>query len=881
MSTATTLSFGTTRVELTELRAYSVSGEQPLTPLEVELLTFLVANRGTTVSRERLLAEVWGYSTKSVTRAVDNTVSRLRRKIEADPRDPRWIVSTRGGGYRLERDPAEEALMRVGNVPAARDSFVGRAHELAAIGAAFGASRLITLLGPGGTGKTRLAYEFARQGAVRYPGGTWVVDLTQAHDRNDVLQSIAAAVHVPLRSGDPTAQLAAALAHRASMLLVLDNCDQATDGVADVVSVCLDRAPDLRVLATSRQPLRLRGEQRRPVEPLTLPNRDTLDAAEDSDAVDLFVQRSRSAVPGFALTTGNAAEVARLVYLLDGLPLALELAAANTDHHSVRELATGLKERLDGLTSAERDRPDRHQSLSAALDWASGRLSPAERQALARLSQFEGGFTLEAAIAVVAHEDAEALLRSLVDKSLVRTWVSRSTGADRFGLFVTIRVWARETLTDTHPLATEDRFVAWFASYGAPDARRALRRFGGPARRRALAEELDNLFAAARIAIRRQDTGLAVAACRATWEVLFVTGLVHLGAALADQILQLPGLLMADRAAIERIAGLGRDRAGDPEGGMIHYEAGLSAARSAGDRETEAMILGNIGGLHWRAGRIDDAEGLYRAALNIGREIGDRDLCASTSTNLGLVHRARGQVELALDAHVEALAIRRESGDRLNESHAADQLAILLGHLGRFDEAAEVRETALEAAREVGDRWSEAILLGNQGNLEWQRGNHDQALPLLIEALAAHRLVGDRRSEALIRGTLGVVHAELGQFDQGYQHLAAGLALLRESHDRLRVAALLGWFGWIQAVRGERAEAERSFAEGEDALREIVQPGELAQLYTLRARAEHGWGDRHAARRTLARARSLAHEAGVGPTSSIAARLAATEALVR
>lgn len=861
MATPTSFRLGDVRGDLGELRVVTGAGEQPLTPLEAELLGFLLANRGRTVTRERLLTEVWRYSPKTVTRAVDNTISRLRRKIEADPSAPRWLVSTRGGGYRLQAEPTEPAPL--GNLPAPRDSFVGRARELLALGESFGADRLVTLLGPGGTGKTRLAYEFARRNAARFPGGSWVADLTQAVEADGVLRTVAQAVHVPLRPGDATLQLATALAYRGPMLLVLDNCDQVTDAVAQLVTVCLDRAPELVVLATSREPLRLRGEQRRPLEPLTVPNRETLEAVADSEAADLFVQRSKAARPSFALTADNAPELARLVRLLDGLPLAVELAAARTDRHSLEDLASGLQARIDDLASDERDRPDRHRSLVAALDWSWERLTSTEQAALSRLVVFEGGCTLEAAGAVLAVDGLEEVLGALVDKSLVRRWASPTSGEDRFGLFVTVRGWAREKLGDG--TAAEERHGGYYAGLDP---------------RTVTAEELDNLLAATRSAVARQDPGQAVPLCVAVWEILRLTGPVTTAGAVARQVLAMTSLSTAQRAATQAVVGMVADRVGDLETATASFQAVVAAAREVGDRRSEGRALGDLGAVDAKRGRLAEAEAGYRAAIAIAAEIGDRSLEARAKGSLAPLHEGRGDTATAIALHEEAIAIHRELGERRMEGHASCQLGALCGHHGRLEQAAALHQDAIDAARETDDRWSEAIALGNLGHVVWELDDRPRALALLEQALAGHRAVGDRRSEAFVRGTLGVAHAEEGHPEEAYVHLGFALANARETGDALRLGSWLGWIGWIQALRGERDEAERCFVEGEAILSGLPNLPGLAELYLLRARAEHHQGDLRRAHQSLDLGRRTTKEAGMEPTSVLFHRIAEVERLL-
>ncbi|MEZ4239758.1 MAG: winged helix-turn-helix domain-containing protein [Myxococcota bacterium] len=343
---------GTAEVLLAERCVRTAGGVQPLTPLEVDLLRFLASQRGRTVSREQLLQEVWSYSSRAVTRAVDNTVSRLCRKIEDDPKAPRWLVSTRGGGYRLELPP-------VTVLPAEPDGLVGRAAEIAEIRAQLEQSaRLLTLTGSGGIGKTRLAVRVAS--LLAGEAGAWFADLTTAHDTAEVAHATAQALDVALGPQDPVVQLGHALASRGRGLLVLDNADRIVVDVARAVRSWLERAPSLRVLVTSRARLGVAGEVLFEVSPLP---RDAARA--------LFVARAAAVRRGFSVAAPEEEALEQLLELLDGLPLAIELAAARANLLGPRELLARMSDR--GLLNAFRqwrDEADRHRTLEATFDWS-------------------------------------------------------------------------------------------------------------------------------------------------------------------------------------------------------------------------------------------------------------------------------------------------------------------------------------------------------------------------------------------------------------------------------------------------------------------------------------------------------------------------------
>ncbi|MBV8988813.1 MAG: hypothetical protein JO372_09670, partial [Solirubrobacterales bacterium] len=334
-------------------------------------------------------------------------------------------------------------------------TFVGRAEELAQLRGAMGETRLLTLTGAGGAGKTRLALQLAADLLEQFPDGVWWVDLAPVSDPELVAEALAEVIGVrPLRG---MTMLEACASHLASAcaLVALDNCEHLLSGSAEVAEGLLHACPDLTVMATSRTPLGVPGETDWRVPPLSLPpperRRDTLAAVGQFDAVRLFIERARKARPNFAVTNDNAPAVAEICMELDGLPLAIELAAARVRMMSVEQIAAGLGDRFHLLTGGTRTVLPRHQTLRASVDWSHELLGDAERTLLRRLSVFAGGFTLDLAEAVCADEELARvaildLLTSLVDKSLVVA--EERTAAVRYRLLETVRQYALERLLD-------------------------------------------------------------------------------------------------------------------------------------------------------------------------------------------------------------------------------------------------------------------------------------------------------------------------------------------------------------------------------------------------------------------------------------------------
>ncbi|MEY3211224.1 MAG: hypothetical protein RIT28_1705, partial [Pseudomonadota bacterium] len=395
------------------------------------------------------------------------------------------------------------------SLPAERDPFIGREHDLDALSARLNAgARVVTLLGIGGLGKTRLAIHYAHLHLRAWPGGVWFCDLADAHDLEGLVRAVAAALSVPL-GRDPAAQLGHAIAGRGRCLVILDNFEQVTALAPETVGRWLDVAPEARLLVTSRERLGLPGEVVLVLTPL-----------EEDAAVALFT--ARSAAAGAQLSHEDLPEIRALVRLLDQLPLAIEQAAARSRMMRPASMLSRMKDRFR-LLSAPSGRPDRHATLRAMLDWSWELLSQDEQRALAQLAVFVGGFTLEAAEAVLEVGDAwpADLVQSLVDKSLVRAAPLDRDDALRFELLVSVTEYAADRLEQLGGRAeAEARHGAYYAAFGADLAIEALHRHGGFRLRRLLGREMDNLLAATHRAVARGDGVVAAGCLRAVWDVL-------------------------------------------------------------------------------------------------------------------------------------------------------------------------------------------------------------------------------------------------------------------------------------------------------------------------------------------------------------------------
>ncbi|MDP2307956.1 MAG: tetratricopeptide repeat protein [Pseudomonadota bacterium] len=731
------------------------------------------------------------------------------------------------------------------NLPPPRDRFVGREAELASLRRHLSeGQRLVTLLGTGGIGKSRLSLELAREVLEEWPGGVWFCELAEARTAEGIVTAMATALEVPLGK-DPDAQLADVILGRGQALFILDNFEQITPFAARTVGRWMDRAPDAHFVVTSRERLRLRGERVVMV-----------DVLGEEEAAALFTERAKQADDRFEIAPGEEPAVRTLLALLDRLPLAIELAAARSRLLSPPEMLSRMARRFKLLTSRSPDLPPRQRTLQAALEWSWELLEPHEQSALAQCSVFEGGFTLLAAESVIEAEGerwVEEVLAELVDKSLL---VSRK---GRLSMLTSVQDFAREKLVD--PGEVVSRHGRWFAQMGTEAAVEALHRSGGVERGWALWADRDNLVVAARRAVARGDVTCAAGCALAGAEVFEARGPLLDGAELLAFVLRLPSLPVDDRVRLShkegvllRIAGqsaqaeqallgaLDLDRGGNGgrrHGGILvdlgalhreqghmdvamqHLQEALSLSRALGHRRLERQALLHLGILHSEQSRMDVALQHYEQALALSREAGDRKIEGRVLGNLGNLHREQGRAELALGFFARALAIFHELGDRRGEAIALGNTSGLHLLRGRMDAALQDSQRSLSISREIGDRRFEALALLHRGNLYRRLGRLDVALRDYEVALPIHREIGDRLFEGYAFANMGVLYKDQGRLDVSLQSLRQALAIFVETGGRLGEGFVLNHIGIVQFEQGRIEEAQQHYERALSVHREV------------------------------------------------------------
>ena len=638
--------------------------------------------------------------------------------------------------------PVVRAAAGRDTLPVAMTAMVGRSEELAAIDRHLGEARLVTLTGIGGVGKTRLAIEASRRTADRWTDGVWFVDLSALNDSTLVARDVAGALGVVEQSDQSVVDRLASRLRGADALLVLDNCEHLRAACADLVRRLLRVAPGLRILATSREPLGVAGEVDFAVQPLATPSaHDETAAIESSDAVQLFLARAQEARPGIGSDPGTLEAAAAICRDLDGLPLAIELAAARVKAFSVPQIADRIGDRFRFLVSWRRLAPDRHRTLKEAMDWSYDLLDDREQAMLRSLSVFSGGFTLESAAAVCEGGDEPAtidLLGRLVEASLVIA--EERDGVMRYRLLETVRQYAAALLDETGDgPAVRAEHAAWFV--GLAEATEP--QLSGDRQTDAFATletEHDNLRAAlghldAAGDAHAAEQGLRLATSLSRFR--YVRGYLAESRRWLERMLEAAGdapSLLRRRALTA--AGAVALLQGDYSAAVELSERSLAAARDTGDRRLVANGLSNLGAITLAAGDRARARGLLEEAVAIARSVDDTRIAALAINNLGDLALTEGDYERARPLFDESLALLRQRGDTANIARSLFNLGSVELMLGATSAAADRFRESVTLGRATGDKEDLAWCLLGVAGVAARRGDAARAAGLLGASVA-------------------------------------------------------------------------------------------------------------------------------------------------
>jgi predicted ATPase/class 3 adenylate cyclase len=706
-------------------------------------------------------------------------LGRVRLKDLATPESIFQVVHPK---LRAVFPPLRSLESTPNNLPQQLTSFLGREHELSEVGKLLASTRLLTLLGMGGLGKTRLSLQVAADALDDYPDGVWFVDLAPLQDPTLVPSAVAQELGVQEEPGRALTQTLCAHLKARKLLIILDNCEHLVHPCAALANALLQAAPEVRIIATSREALRVRGEQVYAVLPLPVPERTAgVDALAKSAAVQLFVDRARLHKPSFELNERDAPAVAELCARLEGIPLALELAAARMRALSVTEINARLRDRFKLLTGGGRLLMERQQTLRALVAWSYDLLQPDEQVLLDRLCVFAGGFDLDTCAVVCGTDPLEAddvldLLTSLADKSLVMA--EDLDEGTRYRTLETIREYSREKLIARGELAdTAARHCHHFFAM-AKLARAGLLGAEQGTWIQRVELELDNMRAAMALALDGGvDPIIAVKFQVALLGFWILRGYVAEGLKLVKAALELPEVKASDVAM----------------GHALYVGAALALSHS--DYASAAESL--------------------ETCLAVRREIDNPVDIAATLSTLSVVRLRLGDAPRARASEEEAIEIFRRIEDRVGEAIGLLHLGQVATYLGEFDQARAHLAQCIVIARELKHGEVEGECERMLGEIALETGDIKESHARFIRSLALCRDAGDRRGEASSLWWLGKVDLAAGEIDRARERLGTALRSFETIEMREELIGCVEDHARLALLRGAAEDSARLYAAAE------------------------------------------------------------------
>jgi len=723
------------------------------------------------------------------------------------------------------------------NLPLQLTSFIGREKEILQVKRLLLGDRFVTLTGPGGTGKTRLALQVGAELLELFPDGVWLVELASLADPLLVPHTIAATLDVRESSGRPVNTVLIDYLHSKELLLILDNCEHILSATAQIVTTLLQACPNLCVIATSREALDIPGEMTFRVPSLSVPDsRHTppIETLTQYESIRLFVERAEVIQPDFELTTANASSVAQICQRLDGIPLAIELAVARVKMMPVEQVITRLDNRFRLLTGGSRTALPRHQTLQALIDWSYDLLSDGERALLQRLSVFAGGWTLEAAEMICAgtriqRDDVLDLLAQLVNKSLVIP--DSDLGIEgRYHLLETIRQYARERLLEA---SGGEKIRQRHLDYYQRLAEQAEPELRGPrqvAWLDRLEKEVDNLRGALEWALEVNiETSLQLASSLLWfWHIRSrkSEGIDWLERALSaeqkDTPVSLKRMLLRGKAL--NVVGSLLVMHGNPERGEEISKESLSLHQAVGPvgRQGVAHAFWNLAQGSSHRENIDEAQKFSEKGLALYRELNDKFGIAQCLDNLGSHCLMKGEYQQAKMIWEEDLILRKELADKDGIAWVLTCLGELAFWQGDHEQARTLYAESQSVFREVGNEWAISMTISGIGSTVLAQGDFEQAAKLYEEALAFGRDMGDLNAIASRRYDLARVAWSRGDYEVAAKFYEETLSFIRrESNNRGAIAGTLYDLGEVAWAQGNPELAAKHYEESLAIGREI------------------------------------------------------------
>ena len=780
--------------------------------------------------------EPLAHSVEDIPRALQGIVNRLLAKDpnsryldEADLIADLQLSAPVASSQHVEENQQESRRTLPNYLPASLTTFIGRDQEIERVKALLSNTRLLTLMGTGGSGKTRLALQVVAEVAHDFEDGICFIGLAPITDPGLVGSTIARVLGVREMGGVPIQERLIKFLRDVRGLLLLDNFEQVVEAAPLVVSL-LEACLGLKILVTSRASLHVQGEQEFPVPPLVLPDAGDLPSPKqlaEYEAVALFLERARAVRPDFKLDDDNATTVAEVCVRLDGLPLAIELAASRIKLLPPRAILARLEHRFDLLTHGGREVPARHRTLREAIGWSYELLNKEEKRLFRRTAVFAGGHAVQAAAAVHSAgigQETELLesLSSLVDQNLIQQQ-EQEDGEPRFFRLETIREFSLECLRASGEEAMVRRN---HLDYVLALAEQAEPHLTGPEQGHwlnRLAQEQDNLRAALDFALEA-DAQAASRLGVALWRFWLVRGHLNEGSEQLDRLLAHRGSTIspATRARLLTARGTLAHNRGYYSVARSFFEESLTLQRELGQKRGTALALNNMGWVAHHQGNFSKALRLHQESLDLQRERGDERGTAFGLTALGWATCEQGDAERGQALLEQAQTLFRRVGDRQLLAFCTSLLAKAVYHLGDAEQALTfLQDTSMPIFRDIGDQYGVAIALCIQGDVRWSQERYEEATASYQESLQIREEVGDKWGTAQSLCRLAEVALEKNALALALKLQIRSLLLRRDLEDQDGIAeCLLGLAS--TAFRRNLLKRAACLLATSDALRESI-----------------------------------------------------------
>lgn len=723
---------------------------------------------------------------------------------------------------------------RPNNLPVQLTSFIGRQEEMKNLKSMLREERLLTLTGAGGAGKTRLALQVAADVIDDFPDGAWLVELASLMDPELLVQTLISSIGIKdVPEANSQAELIEAMGCK-EMLLVFDNCEHMVEDVASLTETLLGKCPKLKVIATSREALRCSGEKTHRVLSLEYPDpgmKESPEKLSQYESVRLFIERALAVNSNFRVNNENAPALAEICSQLDGIPLAIELAAARTKAMSVEQIQKRLGKRFTLLTGGKRTALPRQQTLKSLIDWSYDLLSEDEKILWNRLSVFSGGWKLEAAEKIcsvdpVAEDEVIDLLTGLTEKSIVL--YDEST--DRFRMLETIRQYGDEMLRNSNEFETlKSEYLEYYIEHvGFIDGKLKERKSDISEWMKAMDSESANLEKCLLMCFessRREEL------LELVYEMSYyreIKGQIHEGLRwLETAVSESPDdSTLLHRKALFEFGNFCR-LSGNYEKAKLLLKDSLAAAKLRGDLSHAAFSLNRLGMIAYEEGDFEVSAEYYTESLGLFEESNDRSSHARVLNNLGNVRSNQARYSEAAEMYERALAVRRETGDVLGTAITLNNLGILAYERGNYQKAEEMLSESLRIRLEIGDKPGIGICNDNLGNVEYNRGNYEKAEEYY------NRSYEIAREASFDAGLAEALHnkaknsLELQNLSEAEDFLNQSIEIAQKLNSGSLMASQLCLAGRISFTKGDHVSCRRQY---EESVSMFVKTGNMKDL---------------------------------------------------